>query len=138
MKTKIPRVTEHQMQAALFQWARDQEGAYPELALMFAVPNGGNRPKRMNPRTGRWYSPAAIKLKEEGVKAGVLDVFLLVARGPFIGLVIENKVGDNKPTVEQQWWIDRLTQEGHLVEVVWDDWERAAKIVIDYLEGRFD
>jgi hypothetical protein len=126
------------MQAALYQWARSQEGAYPELALLFAVPNGEARTKRMNPKTGRWYSPSGQRLKEEGVKAGVPDNFLLVARGPFTGLVLELKVGDNKPDANQKWWIDRLTQEGLLVEVVWDDWERAAKILRDYLDCNFD
>lgn len=34
---------EHNEQVALFDWARQAEGRFPELGLLFAVPNGGAR-----------------------------------------------------------------------------------------------
>lgn len=34
---------EHYEQVALFDWARQAEGRFPELGLLFAVPNGGAR-----------------------------------------------------------------------------------------------
>ena len=61
---------EHEEQVKVFTWARWAEAARPELALLFAVPNGGRRDK-----------VTAGRLKAEGVKAGVLDIWLPVARG---------------------------------------------------------
>ena len=91
--------TEHDEQVALFQWAELNEGAMPELALLFAVPNGGYRPMT-----------TAAQLKAEGVKAGVPDVCLPVARGRFHGLWLELKRADhsNHATQLQEEWIERL------------------------------
>jgi len=61
---------EHNEQVAVFAWARWAEAQYPELALLFAVPNGGARNK-----------VTAARLKAEGVKRGVLDIWFPVARG---------------------------------------------------------
>ena len=72
--------TEAQEQTTLFQWAGMMAGKWPELQLMFAIPNGGSR----NPIEAR-------HLKEQGVKPGIPDVFLPVARGGYHGLYIEMK-----------------------------------------------
>ena len=61
--------SEHEEQVALFEWAEWNKRQYPELELMFAIPNGGQR-----------HVVVAKKLKDEGVKAGVPDIFLPVAR----------------------------------------------------------
>ena len=53
------KTDEHREQAALFEWARYAGGRYPELALLFAVPNGGRRD-----------AVTGARLKSEGVKAG--------------------------------------------------------------------
>lgn len=68
--------TEHAHQCALFCWASQ----FPELKYMFAIPNGGER----NPIV-------AARLKAEGVKSGVSDIMLPLARGKFHGLFIELK-----------------------------------------------
>ncbi len=39
------RVNEHDEQAALIQWAGLQRRIYPELRLLFAIPNGSLRHK---------------------------------------------------------------------------------------------
>ena len=62
-------MSEHQEQKALIQWARLNQQRFPELDLLFAIPNGGLRNIRV-----------ARKLKSEGVKPGVSDLFLPVAR----------------------------------------------------------
>ncbi len=54
-------------QATLFIWVRKMEGCYPELRLMFHIPNGGGRRKA-----------EAGHFKMESVKGGVPDIFLLV------------------------------------------------------------
>ena len=70
--------SEGQEQATLFNWARMMEGMYPELRLMFHVPNGGGRSKA-----------EAGRFKMEGVKAGVPDIFLPVPRGNYHGIPAE-------------------------------------------------
>jgi hypothetical protein len=115
---------EHQHQKAVIQWANIQIGRYPELGLLFAIPNGGAR----DPRTG-------AKLKAEGVKAGVPDLCLPVARGGFHALYLELKQGKNKATPEQFWWLESLRAQGNAAFVV-VGWEEATTRLGDYLEGR--
>ena len=56
-------MSEHHEQCALFAWLRLQ---WPDLdRVSFAIPNGGHRHKAV-----------AGKLKAEGVKAGVPDIFI--------------------------------------------------------------
>jgi hypothetical protein len=97
---------------------------WPELALLFAVPNGGHRDIRV-----------AAKLKAEGVKAGVPDMCLPVPRGQFHGLWIELKAGKNTASTEQKWWLTELRACGHRAEVC-RGWEAAARVIVDYLEQR--
>lgn len=111
-------------QIALFEWAVMQQGKYPELAMMFHVPNGGSRNEL-----------EAANLKRQGVKAGVLDVWLPVPRGGFHGLVIEMKAGKNKPTQEQLWWIANLIKQGYYVSVSYS-WKDAADKILNYLNQR--
>lgn len=73
-------MTEHEEQKALIEWSAWMSNARPELSLMFAVPNGGDR-----------HPAVAAKLKAEGVKAGVPDIFLPVPRNGYHGLFIELK-----------------------------------------------
>ena len=98
----VRKATEHDEQAHLFAWAAMAQGTHPELALLFAIPNGGQR-----------HPAVAAQLKAEGVKPGVPDVFLPVARGKFHGLFIEMKVRPNKPTAEQAQWIEVLRYYGY-------------------------
>lgn len=105
LKRRHPsRDLEHQEQVALFDWARRHEHETPELQLLFAVPNFTG--------AGRWRAKHGWRLKAEGRKPGVPDVWLPVARGGFHGLVVEMKSGKNKPTLEQRAWLERLAQEG--------------------------
>jgi len=73
-------MTEHDIQKAFFTLLSMHTTQYPELALFHAIPNGGAR----NPIVGK-------KLKAEGVRPGVCDTFLPVARGGYHGLYIEFK-----------------------------------------------
>ena len=79
-KNKMPVPTEAQEQMTLFSWAAMQSGKYPELNLLYHVPNGGSR-----------HKAEAGRLRAEGVKAGVPDLCLPVARGQYHGLYIELK-----------------------------------------------
>ncbi len=113
--------SEHDEQAALFKWATLHTGRYPELALLFAIPNGGKR----DPAT-------AVRLQAEGVKPGVPDVCLPVARQGWHGLFIELKYGRNKPEPRQLEWLERLTEQGYLAIVCWG-WQEAVEAVKEYL-----
>ena len=79
------RNLEEQEQTAVFRWARMQEGAHPELALLHHIPNGGARSKA-----------TAGRLKAEGVKAGIPDICLPVPKNGYGALYIELKVPENK------------------------------------------
>lgn len=114
-KTKF----EHGHQVALFMWAAQHVGKDPNLALLFSIPNGGERNKAV-----------ASRLKAEGVKPGVPDVMLPVAKelpavsGPPMhqhGLFIEMKLpgrhkrknGDRSDS--QIVWHELLDNQGYYV-----------------------
>ena len=115
-------MSEHDDQCALFEWAEMMAQQYPELDLMFAIPNGGHR-----------YKAVAARLKLEGVKAGVPDIFLPAAKCGHHGLFIELKFGKNKATTKQNWWMNELEKEGYLTAVCWG-WTEAAALIESYLE----
>lgn len=114
--------TEHEEQKILIQWTKLQENKYPELRLLFAIPNGGAR-----------HIAVARKLKSEGVKAGVPDLFLPVGRSGYHGLFIEMKAGKNKPTEDQIGWLEALEDEGYLAQVCWG-FEEAKAMILGYLK----
>ena len=97
---------EHTEQAAFVSWCAYQTGTYPELAHIFAIPNGGHR-----------HKATAGRLKAEGVRAGVPDLMLPVPRGGFHGLFMETKVKPNKPTETQTEWLRFLEGQGYAVSV---------------------
>lgn len=113
---------EGEEQAALFDWAYLQRNTYPELDLLFHIPNGGSR-NRLE----------AANLKRQGVKAGVPDLCLPVARGGFHGLYIEMKYEKNKPTENQNEWMNALQNQGYAVAVCYS-WEQASKVITDYFK----
>lgn len=118
MKERIP--TEHWEQTQLFDWA----AGIPELEVMYAIPNGGHRDIRV-----------AVKLKEEGVKAGVPDICLPVARGGKHGLYIELKRRKYwRVSNDQVRWIEALMREGYACAVCCG-WEMARDVIEDYLRG---
>jgi hypothetical protein len=78
-------------------------------ALIYHVPNGGHRHKLV-----------AIKLKGQGVKAGVPDLVLPMARGGYFGLYLEFKAtapNDAAVSASQHAWIRRLNDQGYLAIV---------------------
>lgn len=95
--------TEAEEQIALFQWAEFAKAQYPELALLFHVPNGGSR-NRIE----------AARLKGQGVKPGVPDICLPVPRGRYHGLYIELKrQRGGKISSLQKIWLTALAGQGY-------------------------
>lgn len=120
----IPAPRESVEQTRLFQWAHLAMGKYPELALMYHIPNGGSRHKL-----------EAAHLKAQGVRAGVPDICLPVARGPYHGLYIELKREDGgKLSATQSEWLDGLDRQGYRA-VCCHGWERAAEEIQQYMEA---
>lgn len=114
--------TEDQEQIALFEWANLLSGRYPELELMYHIPNGGKRSKS-----------EATRFKAMGVKAGVSDICLPVARGKYHGLYIELKALDGRPSQKQKAFIEKIKLGGYLGVFAYgaDD---AIKIIEKYLQ----
>jgi hypothetical protein len=108
-------------QASVVRWANLNAGRVPALSLLFHVPNGGGR----NPRE-------AARLKGLGVRRGVPDLWLPVARGGHHGLVIELKAPGGTTTAEQRQWIDRLRAQGYRAEVC-HGWHAATTLLAEYL-----
>ena len=118
-------MTEAQHQSAVFKWSRQPQirQEYPELALMYHIPNEGKR-------SGR----TANNLKQQGLKSGVPDICLPVARGGFSSLYIELKAEKGCVTPNQQWWIDTLRRFGCCVSLCYG-WEEATSLIHKYLDG---
>lgn len=115
--------TEDEEQIWLFSWAKINSGKWPELELMHHIPNGGMRSKS-----------EAARLKAMGVKRGVSDVFLPVAKGGYHGLYIELKAKDGRPEKEQKEWIVAVREQGYYAAVCYGGIE-AANLVEAYMKG---
>ena len=120
---RIP--TESAEQQWLFKWAAYESGAHPELELMYHIPNEGQRSRATGGR-----------LRAEGLKKGVPDICLPVARMGFHGLYIELKrIKNGRATEEQRAWLKKLTAEGYLA-CICHGWQAAAEVITDYLNGK--
>ena len=121
---------EHYEQVNLFRWAAMLTPTHPELGLIFAIPNGGHR-----------HIITAKKLKAEGVKSGVPDIFLAYPRqgsqwpnsGAAHGLFIElKKENGGRLSEHQSEWIMKLNNAGYKCAVC-HGWVHAAQEICDYL-----
>lgn len=99
-------VTEHTEQAALIEVCAWHANRYPVLALLYAIPNGGLR-----------YKATAARLQAEGVKPGVPDLCLPVARQGYHSLYIEMKRPRGKVSALQAGWHTALREQGNCVKV---------------------
>ena len=72
---KLPVPLESTEQRNLFTWAAMQSAAWPQLRLLYHVPNSGYR-----------TATEAARFRAEGVQPGVPDLCLPVARHGFHGL----------------------------------------------------
>jgi len=115
---------EHLMQIAIIAECGRRAEHDPRYRLLLAIPNGGHRSKR-----------TAGKLKAEGVRAGVPDLFLPVAAHGMHGIWLELKCEKNKPSVAQAAWAKALREQGYCVEVVYDHPQHALNLIAWYLSG---
>ena len=115
-------MSEHQEQVTVIQWKDAHLAQLPALALLYAVPNGGDR-----------HPATAARLRAEGVVKGVPDLVLPVPRprrpsdppsppgtppGWWCGWYGELKrVKGGRVAKEQRDWHARLTAAGYFVAV---------------------
>lgn len=124
-KRVIRKNVEHLNQSALIEWftlVSAKQFGLP-ANLLFAVPNG----ERRLPQTG-------AKLRDEGVRPGVPDLFLAVARGAYHGLFIEMKAPTGKVSVAQSTMIKLLQEQGYCCYVCYS-WLEAKNVIECYLAG---
>lgn len=98
--------TEEQEQVAVMHWAAMMAGRWPELRMLFHVPNGGKRSKT-----------EAARFRAAGVRSGVPDLFLPCARGGYHGMWIEMKAVGGRVSAEQARWLRELQAAGYLCRV---------------------
>lgn len=119
--------TESQEQKTLFEWLEWAKKKHPELEWCYHVPNGGSR-----------HAAEAVHLKAQGVKPGVPDICLPVARGGYHGLYIELKRAKGGRLSEaQQRWLDALNEQGYRA-VVCNGCDEAITIISEYIAGEDD
>lgn len=99
---------EHSEQVNLIQWWALQCKRYGvHEQLLFAIPNGGQR-----------NIVTAKRMKDEGVRAGIPDLFLAVPRGKFHGLFVEMKKQRGGVVSEsQKACMEMLSANGYCVTV---------------------
>lgn len=120
-----PVPTESVEQQRLIQWAKMNEGAHPELEMLYHIPNEGKRSRKTGAR-----------MKAEGLRSGVPDLCLPVARCGCHALYIELKrMRGGRPTQDQLDWIDLLTKQGNMA-MVCCGWEQAAEVIEKYLKNQ--
>lgn len=124
--------TEHAQQVALFMWAAQNREKYPQLEWMFAVPNGGER-----------NVAVAARLKAEGVRSGVSDIFLpapgytagfVVAFGLFIEMKKPKSEGKaaGRESENQAKFGAHVTTQGYRYVVCYS-FQEARDAIIEYL-----
>lgn len=112
--------SESDEQKALIRWWKLQ---FPQWdILLFHIPNGGLR----NLKT-------AVRLKSEGVKPGVADLFLAIPSGGYHGMFLEMKRQfGNKPTELQKQFQAAVEAKGYAF-VVGYGWLEAKEKIMEYL-----
>ncbi|MCI0548167.1 MAG: VRR-NUC domain-containing protein [Candidatus Rokubacteria bacterium] len=119
-------MSEHVAQAQLVARCRHLR----QGLLLFAIPNGGVRDKR-----------TAVRLRAEGVLAGVPDLLLAESRMGYHGMFIEMKAEDQRRPSSvrpiQRRVHEMLRRRGYRVVVAYGV-EEGWRAVCEYLDGEED
>lgn len=111
-------MSEHQEQVSLFQFL----SYHPNLSVIFAIPNG-------------FYSTPAqkSKMKHEGLKNGVWDIFVPIPSRGYHGMFLEMKYGSNQLSDTQKCFGSAMEALGYRCEVAYSAMEAYTQIM-DYLQ----
>jgi hypothetical protein len=120
--------SEHIEQVNFFYWSWLNRAKHPAFELIFAIPNGGAR-----------HPAVARKLKDEGVKSGVPDIFIPwpMPEKRLFGMWIEMKSEKGRVSDTQNWWMEKLKSVGYH-HVVCRSWQDAATCACEYLDLKLD
>jgi hypothetical protein len=123
----MPIRNEHELQVAVIAECQRCAETNPVWEMIFAIPNGGKRDKA-----------TAGKLKAEGLKKGIPDLMIPLARMKGNvhrnGLYLEVKWDKNTLSESQEWWFRRLRIEGYVCEVAYT-FEEAMNTLTWWIEG---
>lgn len=112
LKPNVPLEVQEQIAAAT--WMTNQQ------IIFYHIPNGGYRDYR-----------EAAKFKRMGVKPGVPDICIPIARQGFHGLYIELKrVTGGSVSETQRFWLEELRKQGYDVFIA-----KGAKELINYVKN---
>lgn len=121
-ETRTPSESEEQKKLLRFCMAELHN--YPELEMLYHVPNEGKR-----------SISSGKLLKSEGLRKGVPDLCLPVARSGFHGLYIELKrIDGGRVSADQKNWIDKLQKQGYAAFIC-HGWKNAWSIIKLYLNN---
>lgn len=122
--------TEHDVQTLVIEWAELHEYEYPELRWLYSSLNGIFIP---GPR--KMVYRIINRMKSEGMKKGILDLCLPVARHNYHGLYIDIK-RDARSEIqpEQTEFMDFLTEQGYFGAVC-IGYEETTETLEWYLKG---
>lgn len=121
-----PNLTPHEAdeQKAIFARCELLISRYPELKHLYHIPNGGSR-----------NHIEAAHLQKQGVKPGVPDICLPVARGGYHGLYIELKRrAGGVVSKSQKEWLSFLARQGYCA-CVCRGADEAMNVILKYLGG---
>lgn len=126
---KPRRDLEHNEQVVLINRIKALAVNDPRFALAadrtHAIPNGGGRSRA-----------EAGRLKAEGVKSGVSDLFLALPAGSRHGLYIEMKASEGRVSDDQNKWLQRSCELGYAAHVCWSA-DEAFQTWMAYVESSF-
>lgn len=116
-------MTEAKHQQYVIKWSQQPHirHRFPELKLLYHIPNE----RKCTPVQGK-------QLKLQGVRSGVPDLHLPVARNGFHSLYIEMKAENGRPSDAQKWWLEELERQGCQCAVCYG-WEEAVRVLEEYL-----
>ena len=115
--------SEHDIQVRLMQYCHRHED--PRLSLVFAIPNGGSR-----------HRAEAVRLKAEGVKKGIPDLFFPIIDAPRsrYGLFLEVKRPNGRESKEQAAMRVTLRYAGYCSEIAYG-YDEAVNIIEQYINN---
>lgn len=112
-------MTEKDDQEKIFEYAKYR----PDLKLMYHPANEGRRTVQ--------HTMALLRM---GMKPGVPDIVLPVARGKYHGLYIELKAKGGRLSPDQREWQLSLLEEGYCAAVCYG-FEQAKQTIDWYMKG---
>ncbi len=120
---RMKQPTESKEQASLIEWwdlLSSLKGI--DESMLFAIPNGGAR-----------TAITGARLKKEGVRPGIPDLFLAIPTKGFPGMFIEMKRKGGRATPTQVRMHNSLRSRGYAVACC-RGWEEARDRVWEYLK----